>query len=953
MITENRRHTSATPGGIGASVSNIEAMDKVRGRFVYANDLTRAGMLYGATLRSPYPHARIEAIDTQVARRLPGVQAVLTHADIPGRPTYGFEEPDQPVLAWDRVRYQGEPVAIVAAESAETAQAALQAITVRYVRLEPLTDPKRVASGEGAYLHPQGNTLRRLPIVWGNPQMQAPVVVRQSYSVAMQDPAFLAPEAGLAQSDGEGGIEVWAASQWLHADRAQIAAALALPEERVHLHLAGVGGAFGGREDITLQIHLALLAQATGRPVKMSYTREESFLAHAHRHPAQMWYEHGADLDGTLRYVRAHILLDGGAYASSSNAVVVNAATFACGPYRVPNGSIEAEVVFTNHPIAGAMRGFGAVQVAFAYEAQMDRLAQALGMDPVELRRKNALRTGDVLPTGQRLEGPVPVDRLLERLQEVPLPQSASAGFPGVHRGMGFAVAFKNIGYSSGMDDTATVRLRMQTGEDGSPEVHLWSAAAEVGQGIRTVQRQILTEEFGNLRIVLEPIATDVASAGSTSASRQTWMTAAALKEACAALREVLWERAEKELGVQEGAGRLVIREGMLWRTCETELPAQEEPHVSLKSLLRETPVEVERTYHHRPTQPLDPQTGQGNAHLDFAFVAHRAVVDVDLGSGSIRPVELATIQEVGRAVNPKMVSGQMEGGSAQGLGLALMEALESKEGVVQNASFESYLVPTSEDVPPIYTELLEESDPSAPYGLKGVGEMPTLSSGPAITAAVRAASGRALTRFPIRPEDLLLPQPNVAVFLTPTQEQEAESLPMEQINAMTEEHFVATLGFAVEESPWVARAVFQRRPFPDPQALADAFREVLISASPKRQRAILMAHPELATARNATVGLSALSRSEQAQGGFSTLDDGALSWWRRFNHLYRIKFGFPYVFALRAHAEEDRVSVARARLRNAPAIELACAIEEVSQIARTRILDRVGGLQSVMEREA
>ena len=429
------------PNRVGVTTTRADGVPKVRGEFEYASDMRMDGMLYGATLRSPHPRADIWSIDIGPALAIPGVHAVLTHDDVPGRKVYGMEVPDQPVLAINHVRYQGEPVAIVAADHPETARRAADAIVVEYDVLEPLTDAERAMAPGAPELHPDtpdtprlhgsGNVLRHVRIRRGDPDATADVVVSGEYEVGMQDQAFLGPESGLAVPDGEGGVDLYIATQWLHVDQDQVAASLGLPPEKVRLTLGGVGGAFGGREDLSMQVHACMLALHTARPVRMVYNREESFYGHVHRHPCTMRYEHGATRDGRLVFVRARIVLDGGAYASSSTAVCANAACFACGPYELGNASIDSYVVYTNNPPCGAMRGFGAVQVAFAHEAQMDKLAAALDMDPVDLRILNAMGPDSRMPTGQRVGEPAPVAELLERVRAMPMPPDERDGLPG------------------------------------------------------------------------------------------------------------------------------------------------------------------------------------------------------------------------------------------------------------------------------------------------------------------------------------------------------------------------------------------------------------------------------------------------------------------------------------------------------------------------------------------
>ncbi len=714
-------------GGIGESVRRPDGIPKVKGDFAYSSDLWADGMLWGATLRSPHPRARIKEINLGPALAVRGVHAVLTHDDVPGRKTYGLEIPDQPVLAIDQVRYQGEAIAIVAADHPETARHAAAQIEVEFEPLTPVTDPEKAADADP--LHPGGNLLRHVHIEHGDPDATADVVVTGEYEVGMQDQAFLGPESGLAVPAEDGGVDLFVSTQWLHVDRDQVAASLDLPPEKVRITLGGVGGAFGAREDLSMQVHACLLALHTGKPVKMMYGREESFFGHVHRHPARMRYEHGASRNGKLVYVKCRILLDGGAYASSSTAVCSNAACFAAGPYDVPNALIDSYVVYTDNPPCGAMRGFGAVQTCFAHEAQMDKLAAALGLDPLELRRRNAMSQGSQLPTGATINSPAPVERLLDSVAGRPTPHDPG-GFPGGHsnttrgegvrRGVGYAVGFKNVGYSEGFDDYSTARVRLSVA-GGEPLVEVHTAAAEVGQGLVTVQEQIARHELGVERVLVLPADTAVGSAGSSSASRQTYMTGGAVKLACEAVREELERR---------GTGDLV-------------------------DLIGDEPIDVTREHHHRPTFPLD-EKGQGDAHVQFAFAAHRAIVDVDTELGLVRVVEIATAQDVGKAINPQAVEGQIEGGIAQGLGLALMEEIQVLDGEVRNASFTDYLIPTVLDMPPVALEVLELADPEAPYGLRGVGEPPTISSTPAVVAAVRAATGAALTRVPIRPDHIV-----------------------------------------------------------------------------------------------------------------------------------------------------------------------------------------------------
>ncbi|MFI8940209.1 xanthine dehydrogenase subunit D [Streptomyces syringium] len=782
---------SRTKGGIGESTLRPDGTLKVTGEFAYASDLWHEDMLWGFTLRSPHAHARIVSVDIAEALATAGVETVMTHADLPAETRYGLEIKDTPVLADGVVRYHGEPVALVAADHPETARRAAAKIKVEYAELPVVTDEES-ATGPGApLLHPgrdddhaghvpHPNIVHRQPIVRGDvaaAKARADVVVSGDYEVGMQDQAFLGPESGLAVPAEDGGVDLYIATQWLHADLRQLAPVLGLPEDKVRMTLSGVGGAFGGREDLSMQAHACLLALRTGKPVKIVYNRFESFFGHVHRHPAKLHYEHGATKDGRLLYMTCRIVLDGGAYASSSPAVVGNASSLSAGPYVVDNVDIEAIALYTNNPPCGAMRGFGAVQACFAYEAQMDKLAAELGLDPVEFRRRNAMEQGAVMPTGQIVDSPAPVAELLRRVKAMPLPperqwlSAGSADSPagsvdvralpgglsntthgeGVVRGVGYAVGIKNVGFSEGFDDYSTARVRLEV-VAGVPVAVVHTAMAEVGQGGVTVHAQIARTELGVSQVTIQPADTRVGSAGSTSASRQTYVTGGAVKHACEAVRAGALELGRAKFGTYHPA----------WASAELLLEGGKvvtdggEVLADLVDVLGDEAVDIELEWRHRPTQPFDLVTGQGFGHVQYSFAAHRAVVEVDTELGLVKVVELACAQDVGKALNPQSVVGQIQGGTTQGLGLAVMEEIVvSKDGKVRNPSFTDYLIPTILDTPTIPVDMLELADDHAPYGLRGVGEAPTLSSTPAVVSAIRAATGLALNRVPVRPEHL------------------------------------------------------------------------------------------------------------------------------------------------------------------------------------------------------
>ncbi|MGA7272265.1 MAG: molybdopterin cofactor-binding domain-containing protein, partial [Acidimicrobiia bacterium] len=585
-------------------------------------------------------------------------------------------------------------------------------------------DPERAEATDDVF--------RRVRIRRGDQEAAGTVVVEGFYEVGMQDQAPLGTEAGLAVPDGSGGVDLYATSQFVHADQEQMVASLGLRPDQVRSHPAGVGGAFGAREDLNLHIHLCLLALHTGRPVKMVYHRAESFAGHVHRHPARMWYRHEADQEGRLVRVTARILLDGGAYASTTGAVLGNACYFAVGPYRCDSVAVDGAGVRTNNPPCGAMRGFGAVQVCFAHESQMDRLAARLGMDPLELRRRNALRRGDPLATtGQIIETPLPTREVIDSLEAMPLltdevgteplqlpgGSGLTTGAQHVRRGVGYALGIKNLGFSEGFDDYSDARLVLT--DEG---MVIETAAVEVGQGLVNVLAQIVRSVLGASRVTVRHVDTSrIGSAGSTSASRQTQLSGGAVHQAATALLARILDHYDGDRLGDEG----------VW--------SGDELVVSWGELVGAGWEETAR-FRHPPTEQAD-SNGQGTLHADFAVAAHRAVVEVDPELGLVRVLRVDTAQDVGRALNPDSVRGQIEGGILQGVGLAVMEELVMDGGMMRNATFTDYLLPTILDAPDVEALLIEGEGSWGPFGAKGVGEPPTISSTAAVVAAIRAAT--------------------------------------------------------------------------------------------------------------------------------------------------------------------------------------------------------------------
>jgi CO/xanthine dehydrogenase Mo-binding subunit len=707
--------------GIGASLPAADTRAKSEGTFPYASDLWAEGLLWAALLRSPHPHARIVSVDTSAALEMPGVHAVITHQDIPGDGAYGRRIADRPVFASEIVRHHGEAIAAVAADHPDTARLAAAAIAVEYEVLEPVTDPEKAFAAEP--LHPDGNLIRHIPLRYGDPDATGEVIVEGLYRIGRQDPAPIGAEAGLAVPRPDGGVELYVASTDPHTDRDLAAACFGLEPERVKVVVTGVPGATGDREDPGFQLPLGLLALRTGCPVKLAATREESFLGHAHRHPTLLRYRHHADAEGHLVKVEAQLLLDAGAYADASSESLAAAVAFACGPYVVPHAHIEGWAVRTNNPPSGHVRGEGAMQVCAAYEAQMDKLAAKLGLDQTEIRLRNVLATGDILPTGQTVTCPAPVAELLQAVRDFPLPPlpkdspeddwllpggPEGAGEPGaVRRGVGYALGMVHMLGAEGTDEVSTATVKVH---DGVATVIC--AAVETGSGFTTLARQIVQETLGIDDVRVASVDTDQPPAGPAAMSTE------------------LLQITDGKITSYDGVLSTTVTEAMdgkeLWAT------AQCRPH---------------------PTEPLD-ESGQGDAFVGLAFCAIRAVVDVDIELGSVRVVEMAVAQDVGRVLNPAQLATRIEAGVTQGVGAALTENLRTARGVIRHPDLTGYALPTALDAPDIrIVKLVEERDVVAPFGAKPASAAPVVTSPAAVASAVRAATGRPINRLPIRPQ--------------------------------------------------------------------------------------------------------------------------------------------------------------------------------------------------------
>jgi selenium-dependent xanthine dehydrogenase len=746
---------------VGHSYPRPDAVAKVTGRARFADDYAFPGMLFGATLRAAYPHARILSIDTTVAEALPGVHAVLTHEDVPGRNRHGLVFRDWPVLcaAGDKVRYLGDAVAIVAADTPEIAGDALERIQVEYEPLPVVASAEQAREPDAALVHEEwetGNLLEHIKVRHGDIEQgmaEADVVVESEYRTPTYDHMFMEPECSIGVPAGYDAdhqkLAVYVGSQIPYADRDQIAAAMGLPEDQVRVVGTLIGGGFGGKEDIMGQIHAALLAQATGRPVKILYDRAESLLAHPKRHATVIRIKTGAKRNGKLVAVQAELVGDAGAYASLSTKVLKRATTHATGPYDIPHAKVDCYAMYTNNPPSGAFRGFGVTQSAFAVESNMDMLAHELGMDPFGLRRVNALRVGGTTATGQVLRESVGlldcldwVQSRVNDLENTPLPDSLP---PNARVSWGLACAYKNTGFGGGAPDAAEAEVEVYP--SGTAEVR--ASSADLGQGLTTVLAQITGEvfglAFGQVRVLLSD--TDrTPDGGPTTASRQTFVTGNAARHAALGLRERLsfvtaehWDVPPETIRFEDGELRAGDRAIPFGQAVEWLLEEGHEPRLRY-------------LYHAPDTKPL----GEGgDMHFAFGFGVQAAQVAVDPDGGKAQVLRVVAAADGGRALNPQAFLGQVEGGIVMGIGTALMEEFVLEDGIPHTRRWRDYRTPLIGDMPEMDIHLAEHPISTGPYGAKGIGELPSIPTAPAICNAIYNAVGLRVNSLPVKPEEI------------------------------------------------------------------------------------------------------------------------------------------------------------------------------------------------------
>jgi len=749
---------------VGRGLPKVDAWAKVKGNIVYADDFTMPGMLYGKVLRSKYPAARILAIDTSRAEALPGVHAVLTAKDVPNnnlRAKFGQSkdigsqfEGLYRVLAEEKVRFLGEPVALVAAESIQIAEEALDLIDVTYEPLPGVFDPL-AAMQPGAYPvgENESNIVSRFKIRKGDIAAglaAADVVIENTYRVPFVDHAYLEPESGVAWLDEDGVINIRVSTQVIEHFRT-VAAVLGLPQNRVRVIGTWLGGGFGGKEDITVESFLALLTWKTGRPVKLTYNREESFLAHSKRHPYIMKYKTGATREGRIVALEAELIADAGAYTYLTPWVLLYSTVNATGPYDIPHVKVDTVAVLTNNPFGSANRGFGAIQPNVAYESQIDELARVLGMDPLTIRQKNCLRQGGSLATGFTFDRYVAVTDVAARAWHALGPVRENPD-QNIRIGRGLAVGMMSYGRLTFLHDSSRSYVKLEL--DGSAVIRC--GVPDLGGGQAQALCQIVAEELG---IPLEKIKIYIADtaltplAGTTTATRQLYMSGNATLKAARELKETLLTRAAAMLNIRKAY--LEIENERIVSTIEPD------QYVSLQEVIATCSAEgvelfCEAQFNAPFTDVPASELITGRTFPDFTFGAHAVEVAVDIETGAVEVQKLVASYDVGKAINVLNVEGQLEGGAVYCLGYALMEELAVEQGRLKTPSFSEYLIPTAVDVPDVETILMESGAGLGPYGAKGVGEPACNSIAPAILNAIRDAVGVRVTSLPAIPEKIV-----------------------------------------------------------------------------------------------------------------------------------------------------------------------------------------------------
>jgi xanthine dehydrogenase molybdenum-binding subunit len=764
---------------VGKAQPNPDALAKIRGSAKFTDDYQFPGMLYARTLRAGVPHARVLAIDTGAARRLPGVHAVLTHADVPGSNLHGIVIPDWPVLCGDKVRYAGDAVAIVAAETEAIAERALDLIRVEYEELPAVTsamDALRPGAPTVHEEHDGGNLLKHIKVRKGDLEAgfaAADVIIDRTYRTPTTEHLFLEPECSIGipagyepaafggSSDpgaarGETAVHdktsIYVGSQIPYLDREQVAAALGKETEQVRVIATLMGGGFGGKEDIAGQIHVALLAEAAQRPVKMLYSRQESLLFHPKRHATVIRIRTGATSEGRLTAVEATLYGDGGAYASLSEKVLTRATTHASGPYDIPHVKVDCFAAYTNNAPCGAFRGFGVSQSCFAVESNMDILAEALGMDAVELRRRNALQVGSITATGQQMRESVGLGECIERVDGDMRDGAFSWTWQEGHRkfAWGLAVGYKNTGLGGGAPDKSSAQVEIWLDDNEAPRAQVRTTSAELGQGLPGVLSACAAEELGLALDNVDVLLGDTdhcPDGGPTTASRQTFVSGNAARFADRAVADQLKPAAAELLQCE--AGDVTFADSQA--SCRDRA-------TSIGSVLKRAvemgiPMVCEYEYWAPETQPLG---SGGDMHFAFGFCAQAVLLEVDTRTGVVQVRKVIAAHDVGRAINPLTLEGQIEGGIVMCIGYALSEHYIQEQGRPWTKVMARYKTPGINHAPTIVSHIVEHPTSTGPFGAKGVGELPSIPTSAAITNAIYNATGVRVRSLPVDQDELL-----------------------------------------------------------------------------------------------------------------------------------------------------------------------------------------------------
>jgi CO/xanthine dehydrogenase Mo-binding subunit len=739
------------PEMIGRSVARVDALDKLTGKALYTGDVSFPGMLHLKILRSNRPHAKILQIRSDEAERHPGVVAVLTYKDIPGTNKIGFAQKDQPVLGDEKVRFIGDPVALVAAETPGAAEEAISLIRVDYEDLPGVFNPEEALLPDSVKIHETGNLLQERTLIKGDAEQalnNAEIVVTNTYRTQMVEHAYLEPEAGVASYE-EGKLTIWMPSKYSHADRSELAAVLGLPLSEVRIINATIGGYFGDKTSLSPGYYAALATLKTKRPSKMVYSREESFFATRKRHPFIIHYTTGATKEGLLLAVKVEITADTGAYSASGPTVLLKSLVHAAGPYEIPSVFVREKFVYTNNPVGGSMRGLGVPQVAIAHESQMDILAKMLHMDPFEIRLKNGLKPGSLTATSQRLGESVGLAETIKKVRD----EISRKGTPRSSGSKSYAWGIGSMIYGIGLTGRSNPSATRIEADD-SGRFTLYLGIGDGGQGSSTVLTQIAAEVLQCQAEEIQLVAGDTdccPDSGITAGSRVTYIIGRSVQIAAQKLMELLQGVAASimEINPEE----LRFKNGFFY--SRKLLPRGVSVAQAVRRLREQGGAPVGEGFFEPQLKALDPKTTQGEPMATYAFATQAALVSLDLDSGEVEVLCVVACHDVGRAINPSAVTGQIEGSISMGLGYSLMEEVVLERGIIRNPRFSQYFLPTSLDMPEIASHLVETVEPSGPFGAKGVAEPALIPTAPAILNAIYAAAGIRVKDLPAKPEAL------------------------------------------------------------------------------------------------------------------------------------------------------------------------------------------------------